>query len=128
MYQTAEAHGVIGLVATGIEKLNVQVSLTIKLLFVGSTLQIEQRNKAMNAFFADIVERMRAEGIYTLLVKGQGVAQCYEKPLWRPSGDVDFLLSEDNYKKARAFLLLLSSGNKVEERYSQHLGMNIEDW
>ena len=128
VYDMAEAQGVTGLVAAGIEKLIIQIPLEVKLQFVGSTLQIEQRNKAMDAFIADIVERMRREGIYTLLVKGQGVAQCYEKPLWRPSGDVDFLLSEDNYKKARAFLLPLSSGNKDEERYSQHLGMSIGDW
>lgn len=128
VYDMAEAQGVTGLVAAGIEKLIIQIPLEVKLQFVGSTLQIEQRNKAMDAFIADIVERMRREGIYTLLVKGQGVAQCYEKPLWRPSGDVDFLLSEDNYKKARAFLLPLSTGNKDEERYSQHLGMNIGEW
>lgn len=124
----AEAQGVIGLVAAGLDKADVKPSQIEVLNIVGSALQIEQRNKAMNDFIADIVERMRAEGIYTLLVKGQGVAQCYEKPLWRPSGDVDFLLSEDNYKKARAFFLPLSSGNKDEERYSQHLGMNIGEW
>ena len=128
IYSLAEAQGVTGLVAAGIERLNVQVPLEVKLQFVGSTLQVEQRNKAMDAFIADIVERMRTDGIFTLLVKGQGVAQCYEKPLWRPSGDVDFLLSEDNYKKAKDFLLPLSSGNKDEERYSQHLGMSIGEW
>ena len=124
----AEAQGVIGLIAAGLEYADVRPSQIEMLNIVGSTLQIEQRNEAMNDFIADIVERMRAEDIYTLLVKGQGVAQCYEKPLWRPSGDVDFLLSEDNYKKARTFLLPLSSGNKDEERYSQHLGMNIGKW
>ena len=128
VYTTAEQQGITGLVAAGIERLNVDVPLEIKLQLVGSALQIEQRNVAMNKFIADIIARMRKEGIYTLLVKGQGVAQCYERPLWRPSGDVDFLLSEDNYKKARAFLLPLSSENKDEERYSQHLGMNIGEW
>lgn len=39
-----------------------------------------------------------------------------------------FLLSEVNYKKVKAFVLPLSSGNKHEERYSQHLGMNIGQW
>lgn len=82
----------------------------------------------MNLFIAEIVDKMRIAGINTLLVKGQGIAQCYERPLWRSSGDVDFLLSQDNYSKARAFLLPLSSGNKNEERYSQHLGMNIGEW
>ena len=33
-----------------------------------------------------------------------------------------------NYKKAKVLLLPLSSSNKNEERYSQHLGMNIGQW
>ena len=95
---------------------------------IGQTLQVEQRNKTMNEFIASLVEKMRSAGIEAVLVKGQGVAQCYEKPLWRPSGDVDLLLSEANYRKAKEFLLPLSSARKKEERYSRHWGMNIGQW
>ncbi|MBO6252134.1 MAG: nucleotidyltransferase family protein [Bacteroidaceae bacterium] len=128
VYQTAEAQGVMGLVAAGIERLNVSLLLAVKLQFVGSTLQIEQRNKAMNAFIADIVERMRAEGIYTLLVKGQGVAQCYEKSLWRPSGDVDFLLSDDNYPKAVALFKTLYDNYKNGGNYSKEYAFYSDQW
>jgi hypothetical protein len=82
----------------------------------------------MNMFIGGLVEKLRKADIYTILVKGQGIAQCYERPLWRSSGDVDFLLSNDNYNKAKAFLLQLSSSQKPEERYSQHLGMSIDPW
>ena len=41
---------------------------------------------------------------------------------------MDLLLSEVNYKKAKELLLPLSSSNKNEERYSQHLGMSIGQW
>ena len=127
--QLAMEQSVVGLVAAGLERVkDMKVPQEWALQFIGQTLQIEQRNKAMNGFIAELVEKMREAGIYTLLVKGQGVAQCYEKPLWRPSGDVDFLLSEENYKKAKEFLLPLSSGNKNEERYSRHLGMSIGEW
>ena len=129
IYDMAEKQGVVGLVAAGLEHVtDVKIPQIAALTFAGVTIQMEQRNKAMNQFIAELVEKMRAADIYTVLVKGQGVAQCYERPLWRPSGDVDFLLSEENYKKAKAFLLPLSSGNKEEERYSQHLGMNIGQW
>ena len=37
-------------------------------------------------------------------------------------------MSEMNYKKAKELLLSLSSSNKNEERYSQHLGMCIGQW
>ena len=136
VYRMAEQQGVIGLVAAGIESvnlnhnanLNLSIPQVTALTFAGATIQMEQRNKAMNGFIVELVEKMRAVDIYTLLVKGQGVAQCYERPLWRPSGDVDLLLSEVNYKKAKELLLPLSSNSKNEERYSQHLGMNIGQW
>ncbi len=129
----AESQNVTGLAAAGIDHLKSHdTSFTIPqewaLQFIGSTLRVEQRNQAMNSFIAGMIEEMRKEGIYAILVKGQGIAQCYEKPLWRPSGDVDLLLSEVNYKKAKELLLPLSSSNKNEERYSQHLGMSIGLW
>ena len=109
----AEEQSVVGLVTAGLEQVvDAKVPKNIVLQFVGQALQLEQRNISMNHFIEILVEKMREEGIYTLLVKGQGIAQCYTRPLWRASGDVDFLLSQDNYSRARAFLLPLSSGNK----------------
>ena len=129
----AEEQSVVGLVAAGIDGIKklredgFAIPIEIKLQFIGQSLQIEQRNQAMNRFISELVVKMREKGIYTLLVKGQGIAQCYEKPLWRSSGDVDLLLSEDNYQKAKEYLVPLSSFQKVEGRYSKHLGLNIPD-
>lgn len=125
----AEEQAVVGLVVAGLERVaDVKVPKLDLLQFIGQTLQIEQRNLAMNDFIADLIIRMRKEGIYTLLVKGQGVAQCYERPAWRTSGDVDLLLSEDNYNKAKAFLLPLASNVEEEDAKRYHLGMTIEQW
>lgn len=129
----AEEQTVVGLVAAGIDRLKESqedgnaIPLEIKLQLIGQALQIEQRNLAMNRFICELVEKMCEKGIYTLLVKGQGIAQCYEKPLRRSSGDVDLLLSEDNYQKAKEYLVPLCSFQKEEGRYSKHLGLNIPD-
>lgn len=128
VYRLATEQSVLGLVIAGLEHSDVKPPQVLLLQWIGEVQMIEQRNKAMNQFVAELVEKMRAADIYAILVKGQGVALCYEKPLWRPSGDVDLLLSEVNYKKAKELLLPLSSSNKNEERYSQHLGMNIGQW
>jgi hypothetical protein len=133
VYRLATEQSVLGLVLQGIDWFKVQgsklnIPQVLLLQWIGEVQMIEQRNKAMNQFVAELVEKMRTADIYAILVKGQGVAQCYEKPLWRPSGDVDLLLSEVNYKKAKELLLPLSSSNKNEERYSQHLGMSIGQW
>lgn len=125
----AEEQNVIGLVTAGIEHIqDVKVPQQYTLQFVGQSLQIEQQNQSMNNFISVLVDKMCKVDIYTLLVKGQGIAQCYEKPLWRASGDVDLLLNDSNYEKAKGFLLPLSSGHKPDERYSKHLGMNIDQW
>ena len=95
---------------------------------IGEVQIIEQTNKAMNQFIEKLVGQMHELEIYALLVKGQGIAQCYERPLWRTSGDIDFFLSNENYEKAKRFLLPLSSGNKPERLYSKEIGMNIDPW
>ena len=119
----AQEQAVVGLVAAGLEHVtDVKVPQVWALQFAGQTIQLEQRNKAMNQFIAGLIAKMREADIYTLLVKGQGIAQCYERPQWRASGDVDLLLSEDNYEEAKSLLLPLSSGNKPECNYSKELG------
>ena len=128
VYQLAEEQSVIGLVLAGIEHSAVKPSKELLFQWIGEVQVIEQTNKAMNKFIENLVGGMRKADIYTLLVKGQGIAQCYERPLWRQSGDVDLLLSEINYKKAKEYLLPLSSSNKNEEQYSQHLGLSIDQW
>lgn len=129
VYRFAEEQSVIGLVAAGLEHVaDVKVPQQWALQLAGQTLQLEQRNKAMNSFIASLVEKMRAEGIYALLVKGQGIAQCYERPLWRACGDVDLFFDKVNYEKAKAFLTALASQVEPEDKSRLHLGMTIDNW
>ena len=125
----AEEQSVVGLVAAGAGKIPTDLlPLVEKLTLLGKCQLIEQRNIEMNVFVADLVQRVCEAGIEAVLVKGQGVAQCYEKPLWRVCGDVDFLLSDDNYEKAKQFLLPLATNIGKEGDYSKHLGMTINSW
>ena len=125
----ADEQRVVGLVTAGLEHVHdIKVPQEVLLQFIGQTIQLEHQNRAMNQFIADLMEELYKGRIYTLLVKGQGIAQCYERPLWRASGDVDFLLSSENYKRATDFLLPISSRSKVEGKYSKHLGLTIGEW
>lgn len=129
VFRLAEEQTVIGLVTAGIEhSKGINVPQSVLLQFVGQSLKLEQQNKELNEFIAGLVERMRKADIYTLLIKGQGIAQCYERPLWRVSGDVDLLLSNDNYEKAKAFMIPLATGVEQEGKYSMHLGLTIDSW
>lgn len=125
----AEEQSVVGLLAAGIEHVvDGRPAKKDVLQFIGRTVQLEQRNQAMNYFIGVLVEKMREAGITVLLVKGQGVAQCYERPLWRSCGDVDFLLDEENFDKALEYLTPLAQNVDREESYSRHIGMTIDPW
>jgi len=128
VYRLATEQSVLGLVLDGFEHSDVKPPKELLLKWIGEVQQIERRNKEMNVFVAELIEKLRKKDIYTLLVKGQGVAQCYEEPLWRCSGDIDLFLSDDNYQKAKSFLIPLASS--VEEEYvrEKHLAMTIDGW
>ncbi len=123
----AGEQSVVGLVTAGLEHVSdVKVSQEWILQFIGSTLQIEEQNKAMNAFIPKLTEKLQTEGVTSLLVKGQGVAQCYEKPLWRASGDVDLLLDADNYERAKIVLFPIADHVDNEEAVAKHQALNIK--
>lgn len=133
MYQLAQEQSVQGLVLQGIEELRAKgielsVPRVLLLQWIGEVQVIEQRNKEMNAFIAELIEKLRKADIYALLVKGQGIAQCYEKPLWRACGDVDLLLSESNYERAKDFLTPLATDVETEFTHFKHQGMTVDGW
>ena len=137
VYQLAQEQSVQGLLLQGIETVQGSwlkvhgsplVPKVLLLQWIGEVQVIEQRNKEMNVFIAELIEKLRKNDIYALLVKGQGIAQCYEKPLWRCSGDVDLLLSYDNYQKAKTLLTPFASEVESEYEGISHLGMTIDGW
>lgn len=129
VYRLAEEQAVVGLIAAGLENVvDVKVPKELSLQLIGRTLQLENRNKSMNAFIAFLIDKLCKNDIYTLLVKGQGIAQCYERPLWRASGDIDLYLSHSNYEKAKSYLLPIASKVEDEEKFCKHLGMTIDSW
>lgn len=125
----ADEQSVVGLVTAGAMTLKAGCfPLTDKLGFLGLCQLIEQRNVALNHFVGALVQKMNTVGIKAVLAKGQGIAQCYEKPLWRKSGDVDLLFDAENYRKAVELLKPLTSDCEREGRYSKHLGLTVDSW
>ena len=128
VYQLAQEQSVQGIVLAGLEYSIIKPPKELLLQWIGEVQLIEQRNNAMNGYVAELIEEMRSRGIYTLLVKGQGLAQCYNRPNWRSSGDVDLLLSKDNYEKAKAFILPKGVLTEPEEAGKKHLAMQVGQW
>lgn len=149
IYQLAQEQSVQGLVLQGIEwfknhnlnvletsgtseraraDLDLNIQKVLLLQWIGVVQVMEQRNKEMNAFIAELIKELRKEDIYAILVKGQGIAQCYEKPLWRSPGDVDLFLSDENYQKAKELLLPLGKIIEPEEVAKKHFAMDVDGW
>ena len=128
IYRLAQEQSVLGIVLAGLEFSSVKPPQVLLLQWIGEVQVLEQQNKVMNLFIEKLFEVLRNADIYALLVKGQGIAQCYEKPLWRSSGDVDLFLSEDNYRKAIQVLRPVASSIDEENEYNKHLAMTIDGW
>ncbi len=129
VYKLAQEQSVLSLIAAGIEHVqDVKIPRELALSFAGVTLQLEHRNTAMNAFVAELIEKLRAADVFALLVKGQGIAQCYERPLWRASGDIDLLLNANNYIKAVEYLSGIAQKTEGEDAYKKHKSFVIDSW
>ena len=97
VYQLAQEQSVQGIVLQGIEAVqgawlkvhgSPLVPRILLLQWIGEVKYIEQQNRDMNEFVAKLITQLRDDDIYAILVKGQGVAQCYERPLWRSRGNL----------------------------------------
>ena len=128
VYRLASEQSVVGVVLAGIEPSYVKPPQEELLQWIGEVQILEQQNQAMNQFIAKLIEKLRSSDIYALLLKGQGVAQCYERPLWRTSGDVDLFLSDANYTKAEKLLSPLASSIDNEILYAKHKALTIDEW
>ena len=129
LLQLAREQSVVGLVAAGLDHItDGQVPHEWAFKVVSKTLGLEQKNRNKNVFLNELMDDLEGAGVHALLMKGQGLAQCYSRPLWRASGDIDLLMNEDDYAKAKALLLPLAS--KVEAEYVdvKHLCMTIKGW
>lgn len=129
IYRLASEQSVVGLIAVGLENVaDVKVPQPLALSIAGEVLQLEQQNKAMNKFIGELVADMRRFGIYTLLIKGQGIAQCYSKPLWRASGDIDFYLCDDNFECAKRYFRPKVDSFDPDNEYTRHINMHYGKW
>ena len=61
----------------------------LRLQLIGSVLSVQRANEAMNRLLPQLFSLLKAEGIRTWLLKGQGLACHYPAPELRQSGDID---------------------------------------
>ena len=127
IYKLAEEQSVIGLVAAALEHVDIKVEKLKSRPFILWVFAQEQKNASMNELINWLMLRLKERKVEAVLVKGQGIAQCYERPNWRTCGDIDLFLAPENYEKAKSILLPIASSAGKEIQYEKHLDMTIGD-
>lgn len=129
VYRIAEEQSVVGLVAAGLEHItDVKVPQMIALQFAGVAMQLEHCNNTLNQFTVAFLRELKNAGVDSVLIKGQGVAQCYERPNWRASGDIDLLLNDENYEKGKAYLDNITKTKTKEYSFNKEYNTTINGW
>ena len=91
-------------------------------------LELEACNADLNEIVAWLAERLAEEQVHAVLMRGPGVAQCYARPLWRAVGDIDLLVDEDDYERARALFSPLAQAVGQEGKSTLHQGFAFDTW
>lgn len=107
LYYSAQRHTIEGLVFDSFQHLPVDWLPPRDLLMKWTVRidQIERHNKNMNACIKEQLNLFNSNGIYPILLKGQGVAACYDIPNHRVCGDVDWYFEQkDDYRKANKLI------------------------
>ncbi len=126
IHRLAREQAVTGLVAAGLEHAtDIQIDEDDSTPFLPEVMVEEGRNSGINRFITKLFGYLGDNGVEAVLIKGQGVAKCYERPLWRTVGDVDLFLDEENYQKAKAVLIPTAKEVDPEDEVKKHLGMTL---
>ena len=115
--RVAKEQTMMAVVADGIETLPKELwppkEVMMKLAMM--RLKIEQTHVLLNSTIAQIVRALDAQGVPSVLLKGQGIAQNYLRPESRTCGDIDLYTGHGGYQKAFEIIEGLQEGRAHKE-------------
>lgn len=103
IYKISISQTVECIVFDGIQKLesHLQPSKSLLLSWAVRVEKHAQRNEMMNEAIEKLLFIFNKEGLSPVLLKGQGIAKCYDNPMRRVCGDIDLFFGEKaSYDKA----------------------------
>jgi hypothetical protein len=101
VFQLAQKQTVLGFVIDGLSMLPIALQPNKGMQIKAHSLQIRttQHHHLLNDVISELSSRLKKEGIHSVLLKGQGLAQNYPDPFKRACGDIDLYVGNHNYKK-----------------------------
>lgn len=120
----AKRQACIGVVYDGILSLpkKLQPARGVFLQWTYLVAQIEEDNESLNKKLIELFALYRDQGLHPILLKGQGVAQCYRNPMHRNSGDIDVYIGDADYRKANE--ILREEVTSESEENNKHTSMH----
>ena len=84
-------------------------------------------HKLTNSTINRITTLLKAEGIPSILLKGQGIAQYYPNPESRMCGDIDIYVGMENFDKACAILKREGATDLTnQEEHEFHIALDLD--
>lgn len=94
LYDMAKKQSLVGICFAGVQRLQLQKQNPPEMLYLtwmGMAAKIQQRNEVVTGQCADLQAKLSADGLNSVVLKGQSVAKLYGSQLsaLRQSGDID---------------------------------------
>ena len=124
LIRLAREQTVVGLISDGVsaqKRYGAQLSMPFedaRQLMV-QTIGVERANARLDAVVAELAGIFKDNGISYCLIKGQGTAQNYLHPGHRSPGDIDYLLDDENYRRASEVLAPMAEKAAAYGRHVQ---------
>ena len=127
LFQIAKSQSTLALVYDGILTLPRELRPERRLFLQWSNIvaQIEEENDHLNDRLHEVFRIFQDAGLSPVLLKGQGVAQCYRQPEHRQCGDIDVFIGKRDYEKANA--LLRKEATSEHQENEKHTGFHWRD-
>lgn len=128
LYDMAKKHSLVGVCFAGLQRLGadadegftrIGMSEMLYLTWMGMAAKIQQRNEVVNRQCVTLQKRLSADGLCSVILKGQGIGQLYGSISGlRQSGDIDVWISGSR-DKTLAYVQKLSPTNEVTWLHTQ---------
>lgn len=120
IYQLARKQTVASIAFDGMLTLppNLQPPRPLLLQWSNSLMLCEANNHLLNQRIETLFKHYQEARLKPLLLKGQGVAQCYPRPEHRQPGDIDVYIGREDYERSN--LLLTQLGGEIEQESAKH--------
>ena len=122
----AHKQTLIGLVAEAVPMLpdHLKPAPQLSMKLHATAMRIVRSHVLLDRKVAEITTRMSANGIDSVILKGQGTALNYPNPQSRQCGDIDLYVGEKNFGRCLEILLPDSGRTEADFKHIKHFNIN----